>query len=279
MRRLRGGTSAAVHLVRVRDRRGDTRSLVLRRFVRADWLTREPDLAAREARALDLLASSDVAAPRLVAVDATGAECHVPAVLMARLPGRVDVAPTDTRRYVRAIAEQLPAVHAIEVPEGVPPYYPYFEEETEEEARAFAWSRRPESWRAALGLVSQDRPPFQPSFIHRDFHPGNVLWSRGRVSGVIDWVNASVGPRDVDASHCAVNIAELFGVRAATRFREAYEAAAGVRQEPFWDLVAAVDRGEPTADQWRDAGRTDLTDALMLRRREAYLESVLRRLR
>ena len=55
LRRLRGGTSSAVHLLHTRDARRDTRALVLRRFVRDDWLVEEPDVAQREARILHAL--------------------------------------------------------------------------------------------------------------------------------------------------------------------------------------------------------------------------------
>src|SRR5882724_8262052 len=50
-----GGTSSAVHGVTVDAPDGGRRELVLRRYVRADWLAREPDLAEHEAHVLDLL--------------------------------------------------------------------------------------------------------------------------------------------------------------------------------------------------------------------------------
>jgi len=46
--------------------------LVLRRYVRDDWLAKEPDLATREADALRILEDSPLPVPRLVAVDPTG---------------------------------------------------------------------------------------------------------------------------------------------------------------------------------------------------------------
>ncbi len=64
-----GGTSSAIHAVTVDDARGVRHPLVLRRYVRSDWLTKEPDLAEHEARVLSLLESSKVEAPRLVAAD------------------------------------------------------------------------------------------------------------------------------------------------------------------------------------------------------------------
>ena len=89
---LDGGTSSAVHAVDVVDAGGRAHRLVLRRFVRADWLAREPDIARREGAALALLAGSEVPAPALVALDPDGREAGAPAVLMTRLAGRGRVA-------------------------------------------------------------------------------------------------------------------------------------------------------------------------------------------
>src|SRR5579859_4109596 len=65
------GTSSEVTALDVVDRAGEHQALVLRRFLDAAWLGREPDLAAREAAVLDALAGGPVPAPVLVAVDPT----------------------------------------------------------------------------------------------------------------------------------------------------------------------------------------------------------------
>jgi hypothetical protein len=52
VRALDGGTSSAIHAVDVRTLSGPISRLVLRRFVRADWLAEEPDAPRREAEAL-----------------------------------------------------------------------------------------------------------------------------------------------------------------------------------------------------------------------------------
>src|SRR4051812_18889466 len=90
-----GGTASAVHAVTVDDAAGARRHLMLRRFVRADWLAEEPDLAEHEARVLELLRPSRLPVPELVAVDIDGTECDVAAVLMTRVPGRVRWSPRD----------------------------------------------------------------------------------------------------------------------------------------------------------------------------------------
>jgi aminoglycoside phosphotransferase (APT) family kinase protein len=238
VRPLRGGTSSAVHAVDIRGT--DIVRLVLRRFVRTDWLAREPDLAVREAAALELLRGTGVRAPRLVAVDPTGAEAGVPAVLMTRMAGWVTWAPGDLEPYLRALAEALPPVHAVPVPDASPlPAYEPYGLVLREPPR---WSRRPDVWMRAFAVFG-DPPPCPPGrrLIHRDYHPGNVLWAHGAVAGIVDWVNACTGPPDADAGHCRMNLARAFGLAAADRFLAHHARASGTdAYDPYWDVVAAL---------------------------------------
>lgn len=80
------------------------------------------------------------------------------------------------------------------------------------------------------------RPPTLPEyrgrFLHRDFHPGNVLFDRDEsrrlfVSGVVDWMETSWGPSDLDVVHCSTTHALLYGVEAGLDFPRRYLAAGG----------------------------------------------------
>jgi aminoglycoside/choline kinase family phosphotransferase len=55
---------------------------------------------------------------------------------------------------------------------------------------------------AAVEIFHGATPTFRPVFIHRDFHPGNGLWHRSAVSGIVHWRAASIGPASVDEAHC-----------------------------------------------------------------------------
>ena len=48
-------------------------------------------------------------------------------------------------------------------------------------------------------------------FLHRDFHPGNLLWTDERITGVVDWVSACAGPPEEDIGHCRANLAIRHG--------------------------------------------------------------------
>lgn len=233
---LEGGTSSAVHAIGVDDAAGTAHELVLRRFVRLDWLAEEPDLAEREATALTLVASSPVPTPQLVAVAAD-------AVLMTRLPGRVEWDPP-----LRNLAELLPLIHATPVPDGVslPDYRPY----RIRMRRPPVWAKQPEAWLRGIEVLDGPPPSDERVFLHRDFHPGNVLWEEGRVTGVVDWVNASIGSHWADVGHCRVNLASELGQEAADRFLELYRQVSG-RQDPYhpyWDISAVMGGLDGNAD-------------------------------
>lgn len=232
---LPGGTASAVHAVDVRDARGRVRRLVLRRFVRRDWLAEEPDAPQREAKALEIVEGCPVPTPRLLAVDALGERADVPALLMTRLGGSVDWTPAELEPFLARLAAALPVIHATAIPvrAALPEYEPY----QPRPARPPAWSARPEVWRRAFEVFDGPPPPHERCFIHRDYHPGNVLWSDGAVSGVIDWSNASIGSPNADIGHCRFNLAGYIGIEAAERF---LELTGRVDYHPYWDIAAAL---------------------------------------
>lgn len=230
------GTSSEVTALDVVDGAGERQALVLRRFLNAAWLSREPDLAAREAAVLDALADGPVPAPALVAVDPTGADAGAPAVLSRRLPGRVVRTPPALGPWLRGLADVAAAIHATPIPAGLRPYRPWYA--TTQVLVPPAWSRLSSAWTAAITRARAPAPGGRPVFLHRDFQPTNVLWVGERVSGIVDWVEASVGPADADLGHCRCNLAQDLGLDAAEALRAEVGAA---EYDPYWDLVSAVD--------------------------------------
>ncbi len=255
---------------------GQPQRLVLRRFVRADWVAREPDIAKREASALRLLERSDVPAPRLLAVDEDGSAAGVPSVLMTRLPGKTVLLPGDMDSWLRQMAEVLPRIHAIRpTPDDVPwTYEPYSNLAT---LQVPPWTRRPREWETALEVARRPAPRANEHLIHRDYHPANLLWLRGQVSGVVDWVNACRGPAGIDIGHCRRNLALLHGLDIADHFLD--HCLGWAHYNPYWDIITLTDwlpEGE-TFDGWRDLG-IDLTTDVVRSRADEYVASLVARL-
>lgn len=275
---LAGATSSALHAVRV-GRGGRLFEFVLRRFLDEEWLKSEPDLARHEAAALSKAARAGVPTPRPVAFDEGGEECGAPATLMERLPGAVELRPADFDGWLRRLAEAVAPFHELGAEDFGWSYYPYADLSGLEPP---GWSRVPRLWQRAIEIVSGPRPDARECFIHRDYHPVNVLWSGGRVSGVVDWVNACRGPAGVDVGWCRHNLARMYGVAAAERFLGHYRERAGPRfaYDPFWDLITLIELlpGPPGVyEGWPAFGLAGPDGSTLRERVDEYLSSLMAR--
>ncbi len=277
---LAGATSSVLHSIEV-SYRGRSVNTVLRQFIDAEWLKAEPDLALHEAASLNKALNTKVATPELIAYDEKGDDCGVPTTLMTRLPGTVELKPTNFDGWVHQLADALLPLHAIEVGDFPWTYFPYNDISRLEPPN---WSAFPELWEKAIErVVAAPRPVTRERFIHRDYHPNNVLWQDGRVSGVVDWVNACRGPAGIDVAWCRQNLAQLYGVESADRFLDAYRSLAGASFEyhPFWDLIALVELlpGPPGVyPGWTAFGMMRLDEDTIRVRVDDYLASLIGRL-
>ncbi|MDH6626841.1 pimeloyl-ACP methyl ester carboxylesterase/aminoglycoside phosphotransferase (APT) family kinase protein [Streptomyces sp. LBL] len=284
IRALSGGWSSQMRCLTLDDGTG----LVLRTFVKPFFRRHATGLLAREASVLAALAGQKgIPAARPLAVDASAELCDHPSLLMSLLPGRVRVDEEDTaelERRLDLLAAQLVRIHRV-VPDERPRAYQ-------------AWTsperaRTPPGplWERAVDVIRREPPPYEGCFLHRDFHPGNVLFDgrgdrRGdglRISGVVDWVETSWGPADLDVAHCSTALALLHGPEYGLDFRARYEARGGHRladgpDHLYWRLLDALAYSPDAAKlagPWRELGRTDLTPEVLGGRLERYVAGLL----
>ena len=276
---MRGATSSRLDDVELDDG-GARRHVVLRRFTDEKWVKREPDLATREGVSLQHAKRAGLPVPAVLAIDTRGEESGVPATLVEKIEGTVVLEPTNQDEWLRGLAQSAAQIHRVEASGFRWKYRRY-----NDGARLFvpAWSKQQAAWKTAIELVEGAAPSYRECFIHRDYHPSNVVWQNGKVSGVVDWVNGCRGPAAIDVAWCRHNLANLHSVAVADDFLEAYIQAAGSEfvYDPYWDLMTVVELlpGPPTMyEGWRAAGVAPITNATMRERVDDYIASVVARL-
>ncbi|MER6442778.1 phosphotransferase [Streptomyces sp. NPDC001185] len=277
VRLLSGGSSSQMRRLTL----DNSTELVQRTLVKPFFRRAGPGLLTREASVLTLLAGEEgIPTPGLIAVDATAEHCDHPTLLMSALPGRVRVDEDDLDLRLDLLAAQLVRVHDV-VPVERPRTYQ-------------AWTppervRTPpgDLWERAVDVIRRDPPPYEGCFLHRDFHPGNVLFTGAgrelRITGVVDWVETSWGPADLDVAHCSTALALLHGPEHGLSFRERYETHGGkdLADDPnhlYWLLLDALHYCPNTTKlggPWRDLGRDDLMPEVLAQRLETYVDGLL----
>jgi aminoglycoside phosphotransferase (APT) family kinase protein len=242
---MEGGNSSAVHRLTLS---GWTSAVIMRRYV-LEWTADEPEIPVNEALVLDLLSSSpSVLAPRLLAADPLGTDAGVPTTVMSALTGSVVWDPPAVAPWLAALVDLAERIHALPVSASLSSWRPY-----EPELVPPAWTRHQRAWELALEAYYGPRPEMDRVFLHRDFHPGNVLWTDGVITGVVDWVSACAGPPEEDIAHCRVNLARHHGLATADRFLRMWLDATGRSSyDPYHDLVNVVSMVDETPDERLD---------------------------
>jgi Ser/Thr protein kinase RdoA (MazF antagonist) len=227
-----GGRTGTVYNVRFSS--GDP--VVLRFQSKEDWGERGRQHIAAESTAARLLADSPLPVPRLIASDPTGSETGGYANLMTWLPGEVRLDRLSSAAIDR-LAQAAAVLHRTVVPpDARPRRYEFW---VPPRPVVPVWAEDRDLWRRALEIYAGSPPATPSGLVHRDFHPGNVLWIGDKITGIIDWAVTSWGPADLDVMHSRTNFAVLHSVDQADEFSAAYAGHGGTvdpdpEAERFW---------------------------------------------
>jgi aminoglycoside phosphotransferase (APT) family kinase protein len=254
---LAGGQHAATWRV---DTLRPPVTLVIRQFPAGDGA------AAHEALVLRVLDGLDGTAPVLLASDLAGRWSQCPTVLTSWLDGHADITPSDPDAWAAQLGRALARVHAMpsERLSALPSVFDHS-----------GGSRARLQGPAAAGIRSRwAQITAAPDVLtHSDYWSGNVVWSDGVLTGIVDWSGGARGPRGFDVGWCRLDLVLLFGDSVADVFLAAYEDAIGhpladVALWDTWALARSYDRVETWTPNYRPLGRADL-DAPELRRRHS----------
>lgn len=277
LRRLPGGVDAATHAVQLEP--GGW--FVLKR---ANGAGASRSLA-KEFDRLRVAQRAPVATPEPIALDADGSWFGHPALVMTLLPG-VSTFHDGVGSWLDGLAQALVSVHSTPVDGQLP-------EVVRAPHAGLQWQPAPPTElprspvvealiQTAHSLVDELRSRSVDNvLLHHDFHHGNVLWDGTRVTGVLDWNEARLGPAVCDVAYCSVDIAMTHGISACDSFTRCYAKAAGsglddlYRWQCLWTANAL--RWAPNWVGGFQAAGIDLTLPVLRQRLEEFARATVRR--
>ncbi|GIO23295.1 phosphotransferase family protein [Oceanobacillus sp. J11TS1] len=274
IRPLKGSTTALMYEIGLVLTSGENMKLVLRQYERSTFTEKDIE---QETDSLRMATQLTVPTPQWIGADPDGEVIGKPLLLMSKVEGAVNILPTNQTAWLDELAKTLAHLHDNRITD-FPWKYGRYQKAGEMDIPF--WSDKPEVWRALKEIISRPEPSYTPIFIHRDFHPTNVLWEGTKVSGVVDWTNGCLGPAGIDVGHCRWNLAMLYGVEAAETFLIAYQGKTKTQfsYDVYWDIVSLMDvlEGQPEVySGWEVFGKTDITVEVMMKRMDSYARSLL----
>jgi aminoglycoside phosphotransferase (APT) family kinase protein len=282
VRPMRGGISSSVHLVHLELPDSRREAVVVRRYGEY-WQRTDPAACEREFKLLEVLSRRGMPVPKPLLLDADGGPFGAPTVVMSRLPGRPLLDPRDLSDYVDQMAQALARLHALPTDELA--FLPDQRVHVDRSLSVYGGPAHDSLQRSVYEAASTAWPRVAARssrrvLVHGDYWPGNMLWRRGRLVGVIDWEQPRMGDPVSDVATCRGDLSTLFGPDAADQFVERYQIASGVKVENlrFWNLLIstwAVREMHQWATAYPVLGRPDVTPALAEERIRAFARSAL----
>ena len=232
---------------------------------------------AREFDNLAVVSEAKVPTPEPALID-EGAWFGAPALVMTALPGRPEMHPRDRTAWIEGAAEALASIHKI--PTG-----------RAGQVRTPRWQR----WRPSTDGMVRDAAradavlarlyglaeKLQTVLSHDDYNPGNLLFDSDRLSGVVDWADITIEPRQAGVALFRHFLAIHPGGESPQTFLDAYESGAetALNDQPLWDTLYGL-RGVRRVDHWVLAFRglgLNITSSEIQERSRAWVRNAIHR--
>ena len=291
VQRLKGGIGTRMFAIEARSAGRVTDRYVVRSYLDL-W---DDDHAARaelERRTLEAVAEVGLPVPVPLWADTDARVFDAPTIVTTFLRGRTVLRPPDVHAWLHRLARALVTVQEVDVTQQRFAFLPRRDDtrlaeqlEQPPAEHGYEIEHHPDGARVWAKLRQRvgTLQPVPQVLQHGDFWAGNTMWHRGRLSGIVDWPNAGVGPAGNEVAYCRMDLSLLFGRAAGDEFLAAYEAAAGapVPDIAFRDLLASLS-AMPDPGEWEpgytDLGVTHLTPQLVRQRLRCWIADALDRL-
>lgn len=230
-----------MHVLEIANPDGTTTSVSLRRSEanETDHGYVRPDHMARDFHILQVIEKTGLPAPRPILLDETGEHFGVAAMLLSHLPGKPAMKSRNLSKWSEELARGIAEVHAIGSDRvDISSLRPYMRDAIRDNLANWRDDMQSDALAARSCAALEeaiDHIDFGAfALIHGDYWPGNILWQRGRLTGIVDWSNASLGDPRIDLAECRMALVFSHSAAVADEFAEHYEHLTGRALNDLW---------------------------------------------
>ena len=222
---LEGGVSSEVFLIAVESRKGEEKIVL-----RTEGGPPAENSIKTEYLLLEKLHQTKVPCAKPIHLDNSKEILDKDFMLMTYLEGTIEIPKIKNFGFLNKMVGILKNIHNVDtkilptLPCRFDPTYDLFE---------FLPNARINKELKAILKGYDTSYSGKPVLLHGDFWPGNILWTKDEISGVLDWEYAAIGDPVSDLAVASLELKYDYGKRGVDRFLDLYSKNFSIDQSRF----------------------------------------------
>ena len=222
---LEGGVSSEVYLIAVESKKGEEKIVL-----RTEGGPPAENSIKTEYLLLEKLHQTKVPCAKPIHLDHSKEILDKDFMLMTYLEGTIEIPKIKNFGFLNKMVGILKKIHNVDtkilptLPCRFDPTYDLFE---------FLPNARINKELKAILKGYDTSYSGKPVLLHGDFWPGNILWTKDEISGVLDWEYAAIGDPVSDLAVASLELKYDYGKRGVDRFLDLYSKNFSIDQSRF----------------------------------------------
>ena len=212
---LEGGVSSDVFLIEVQIDR-TLKKLVLR----TSGGPPAENIIETEFELLKVIYGKEIPCAEPLLLDTSCKTMDKEFMLMSFLEGSIDIPDGKDLSFIKEMAKKLRIIHQTDIRSL--PKLPLRIDPLEDLFEYLPLYKNMDKLKRFLEQKTDTQYKGKRVFLHGDYWPGNILWKKSQITGIVDWEYAAIGDPISDLAVTSLELRYEYGVKGMKKFLEIY---------------------------------------------------------
>ena len=212
---LEGGVSSDVFLIEVQI------DLTLKKLVlRTSGSLPAENIIETEFELLKVIYGKEIPCAEPLLLDTSCKTMDKEFMLMSFLEGSIDIPDGKDLSFIKEMAKKLRIIHQTNIRSL--PKLPLRIDPLEDLFEYLPLYKNMDKLKRFLEQKTDTQYKGKRVFLHGDYWPGNILWKKSQITGIVDWEYAAIGDPISDLAVTSLELRYEYGVEGMKKFLEIY---------------------------------------------------------